>query len=343
MTMKIWNKLEKKQFSPLYLLYGTESYVINETKQKLVTNVLTNEEMDFNLSVYDVEETPIEQALEDAETLPFFGEKKLVILHNPIFLTSEKPKEKVEHNLKKLESYILEPAPYTILVFSGAYEKLDERKKITKLLKKHAEVVEGKKLNERELRVWVEQQAADQQVKMEKKAIDLLLNLVGPDLTRLHSELEKLFLYVGKERVVHVDTVEKLASRSLEQNIFDLIDKVVQRKMDEAFRIYYDLRKQNEEPIKILALIATQFRLIYQVKELIKRGYGQAQIASTLKVHPFRVKLATGQAHAFTDLELGAIIQLLAKTDQQLKTGGAGREVALELFLLQLGNLNKEG
>ncbi|KRG15529.1 DNA polymerase III subunit delta [Lederbergia galactosidilytica] len=339
--MKIWDKLEKKQFTSLYLLYGTESYVINETKQKIVTNVLTDEEMDFNLSVYDMEETPIDQALEDAETLPFFGDKKLVILHNPIFLTAEKSKEKVEHNLKKLESYILEPAPYTILVFAGDYEKLDERKKITKLLKKHAEVVEGKKLNEKELVAWVQQQAVVRQMKIDQAAIDLLVNLVGPDLTRLHSELEKIFLYVGEEKEIHTETIEKLASRSLEQNIFDLIDKVVQRKMDQAFRIYYDLRKQNEEPIKILALIASQFRLIYQVKELVKRGYGQNQIASTLKVHPFRVKLAMGQARSFSEVELGEIIKLLSETDLKLKTGGAGREVALELFLLQLGNLNK--
>lgn len=340
--MKIWDQLEKKQFASLYLLYGTESYVINETKQKIVTNVLTGEEMDFNLSVYDMEETPIEQALEDAETFPFFGEKKLVILHNPIFLTSEKSKEKVEHNLKKLETYILEPAPYTILVFAGDYEKLDERKKITKLLKKHAEVVEGKKLNEKELVVWVQQQAADRQVKMDQSAVDLLVNLVGPDLTRLHSELEKIFLYVEPEKEVHIETIEKLASRSLEQNIFDLIDKVVQRKMDQAFRIYYDLRKQNEEPIKILALIASQFRLIYQVKELVKRGYGQTQIASTLKVHPFRIKLAAGQARSFSEAELAEIIKLLSQTDLKLKTGGAGREVALELFLLQLGNVNED-
>ena len=78
--MDVWKKIEKKQFSSLYLLYGTEAYIINETKQKLMANVLTEEEMDFNLSVYDLEETPIEEAIEDAETFPFFGRKKI----NPV-------------------------------------------------------------------------------------------------------------------------------------------------------------------------------------------------------------------------------------------------------------------
>ncbi|MBS4217088.1 DNA polymerase III subunit delta [Bacillus sp. FJAT-49711] len=337
--MKLWEKIEKKQFSPLYLLYGTESFLINETKQKLMTNVLTDEEMDFNLSIYDMEETTVEEALEDAETFPFFGDKKIVFLNNPIFLTSEKSKDKVEHNIKKLESYIESPAPYSILVLAGNYEKLDERKKITKLLKKNAEIIEAKKLSERELHNWISEQIEKKGQQINENAINLLLALVGPDLMNLHSELEKLSLYVKDSKVITDDIVEKLTSRSLEQNIFDLVDKVVQRKMDEVFRIYYDLRKQNEEPIKILALLASQFRLIYQVKELMKRGYGQQQIAGTLKTHPFRVKLASGQARSFNDKELGEIIHFLAQTDEQLKTGGSGREVSLELFLFKLGSL----
>ncbi|MCJ8006893.1 DNA polymerase III subunit delta [Lederbergia wuyishanensis] len=337
--MKLWEKIDRKQFSPLYLLYGTESFIINETKQKLVTNVLTEEEMDFNLSVYDMEETAIEEALEDAETFPFFGDRKLVFINNPIFLTSEKSKEKVEHNIKKLESYLEAPSPYSILVFAGYYEKLDERKKITKLLKKNAEVLEAKKLSEGELRIWIKGRVEDKSQQIDESAIDLILSLVGPDLMNLHSELEKLSLYVEETKKITAEIVERLTSRSLEQNIFDLVDKVVHRKMEEVFRIYYDLRKQNEEPIKILALLASQFRLIYQVKELMKRGYGQQQIASTLKTHPFRVKLASGQARSFTDQELGEIINLLALTDEQLKTGGTGREVSLELFLLKLGHL----
>nr|WP_144920384.1 DNA polymerase III subunit delta [Paenibacillus bovis] len=337
--MKVWEKIEEKQFSSLYLLYGTEDFIINETKQKLVTNVLTEEEMDFNFSVYDLEETPIEEAIEDAETFPFMGDNKLLFIHNPVFLTADKSKGKVEHDIKRLETYLQSPAPYSILVFIASYEKLDERKKITKLLKKNAEVLEAKPLNERDLKVWVRTQANANKVDMDEDAIELFVTLVGTDLMNLHSELTKLTLYVSDTKKINVSTVEKLTSRSMEQNIFDLVDKVVNRKMEEAFRIYYDLRKQNEEPIKILALIASQFRLIYQVKEMTRRGYGQQQIAGTIKTHPYRVKLASGQANSFSEAELGEIMQLLAKTDEQLKTSQFGKEVALELFLLKLGNM----
>ncbi|WP_235872249.1 DNA polymerase III subunit delta [Siminovitchia acidinfaciens] len=334
--MSIIKKIKSKKFSPLYLLYGTESFLINEVKQKLMSNVLTNDESEFNYSAYDLEETPVELVIEDAETYPFMGEKKLIIVHNPVFLTAVKPKEKVEHNLKKLEEYLTNPAPYTVMAFTANYEKLDERKKITKLIKKHAEVLEAKPLNEVQLKNWIKDRAVLYNVEIEDPAIETLLFMAGGDLMVLNEELIKLSLYVGEGGSITEETVKSLISRSLEQNVFSLTENVVKRKSDEVLRIYYDLMKQNEEPIKILSLIAGQFRLIYQVKELTGRGYNQKHVAGMLKVHPYRVKLAAGQGNSFSNEELKAIIHLIAECDITLKTGGLDRSVAVELLLMKI-------
>lgn len=336
MVLNVWKQIKKKQFTPLYLLYGTESFLLNETKQLLIQEVLQDDEADFNLSTYDLEETPIEVAIEDAETLPFIGDKRLIILNNPGFLTAEKTKNKIDHNLNKLESYIKEPAPYSIIVFSCPYEKLDERKKLTKELKRNATVVEAKKLNEQELKAWIRDRADGNGMKIDEDAIELLLTLSGTNLFMLTTEVDKLALYGQNGSTIDSQMVEKLVSRSLEQNIFVLVDKIVHRKVDEAFRIYYDLMKQNEEPLKILAIISGQFRLIYQVKELARRGYGQQQIAGFLKVHPFRVKLAAGHAKQFTDEELTEIMKMLADADYKSKTGGMKKELLLEMFLFHI-------
>ncbi|NRG44613.1 DNA polymerase III subunit delta [Bacillus sp. CRN 9] len=336
MVFDIWKQIRAKSFTPLYLLYGTEPYLINETKQLLINHALSPEEIDFNLSSYDLEETSIETALEDAETFPFMGERRLIFLHNPFFLTAEKSKAKVEHNLSRLESYLKDPAPYTIIVFSGAYEKLDERKKMTKQIKKSASVLEAKKLNESELKVWIRDRAAANGVQIDEEAVELMLTLAGTNLFMLTSELDKLSLYAEDEKRIDVKIVEQLVSRSLEQNIFTLVDKIVHRNIEEALRIYYDLLKLNEEPIKILAVITNQFRLIYQVKELARRGYGQNQIAGYIKAHPFRVKLAAGQAKLFSDEELVQIMNLLADADYQMKTGGMNKALLIELFLFKL-------
>ncbi|MED1205070.1 DNA polymerase III subunit delta [Heyndrickxia acidicola] len=336
--MNVLDKIKKKNFSAVYLLYGTERFLINEAKQILIQNALTEEEMDFNFSSYDLEEMPVELTLEDAETFPFVGERKLVFLHNPTFLTAEKTKGKIEHNIAKLEAYLEEPAPYSILVISAPYEKLDERKKITKLLKKKAEVLEAKKLTEAELGSWIQGRAELNGVRITKDAADMLSGLAGTDLMMLTNEIDKISLYVGKGNEINQEMVEKLTARSLEQNIFSLVDKVVHRKIDEALRIFYDLLKQNEEPIKILSILAGQFRLIYQTKELARRGYGQQQIASTLKVHPFRVKLAAGQAKLFSEHELKKIMDMLAESDLQMKSSGLDKKMVVEMFFFQLNS-----
>ena len=336
MVVEAWRKIKQKTIAPVYLIYGTEAFLINETKKLLLNEILTEEERDFNFAVYDLEETPIEAAIEDAETFPFFGERKVIFLHNPAFLTAEKSKDKVSHNLSSFEAYLQHPAPYTVMVLSAPYEKLDERKKLTKELKRKAEVIEAKKLGEHELKNWVKNQVKARGFEMDEEAIERLLTLVGTNMFMISSELEKITLYASEEKRIDVSTVEKLAAKSLEQNIFTLIEKVVQKRLDEALRIYYDLLKQNEEPIKILALLAGQFRLIYQVKELARRGYGQQQIAGLLKTHPFRVKLALGQAARFSDEELMHLVGLLADADYQMKTGGMNKSLLIEMFLFRL-------
>ncbi|MDQ0269519.1 DNA polymerase III subunit delta [Cytobacillus purgationiresistens] len=342
MAFDIWKQIKAGSFSPLYLLFGTEPYLINETKQLLISHALSPEEVDFNLSSYDLEETPIQTALEDAETFPFMGERRLIFLHNPYFLTAEKSKSKTEHNLAMLEAYLKDPSPYSIVVFSGAYEKLDERKKLTKQIKKSASVLEAKKLTEPELKVWIRDRAASNGVQIDEEAVELMLRLSGTNLFMLTSEMDKLALYAEEDKRIDVNMVEKLVSRSLEQNIFTLVDKIVHRNIEDALRIFYDLLKQNEEPIKILAVITNQFRLIYQVKELARRGYGQNQIAGYIKAHPFRVKLAAGQGKQFSDEELAQIMNLLAEADYQMKTGGMNKALLIELFLFKLNRHSVE-
>ncbi|MGE7661429.1 DNA polymerase III subunit delta [Peribacillus sp. NPDC097197] len=335
MVLDVWKNIKKGQFAPVYLVYGTEAYLINETKQLLIEHVLHEDEMDFNFSQFDLEETPVETALEDVETLPFIGERRLVFMQNPFFLTAEKSKSKVEHNVKRLEAYLSDPVPYSIVVLTAPYEKLDERKKITKELKRKAVLIEAKKLGDRELKVWVKERVAEYQVQIDDQATELLLELAGTNLMMLTNELDKMALYVEDEKRITTEVVEKLVAKSLEQNIFTLVDSVLQRKMESAMTILHDLLRQNEEPIKILSVMAGQVRLMYQVKELSRQGYSQQKIAGQLRVHPYRVKLALEKTGKFQEKELLSIIDDLAEADYRMKTGLADKAITLELLLLK--------
>lgn len=120
-------KPEKGEVHPVYCLYGKETYLLQETVSRIRQTVVDQETKDFNLSVFDLEEDPLDQAIADAETFPFMGAASCHC-EKSIFLTGEKKKRKIEHNVSALESYIQSPAPYTVFVLLAPYEKLDERK-----------------------------------------------------------------------------------------------------------------------------------------------------------------------------------------------------------------------
>ncbi|AQY51202.1 DNA polymerase III subunit delta [Listeria weihenstephanensis FSL R9-0317] len=336
-----WKKIEKKQFAPVYLIIGTEDYIINETKKRLVTGILDAEDTDFNYANFDLEETAIEQVVEEAETIPFFGDRRLIIASNPTFLTTEKTKSKIEHRTARLEDYLNEPVDYSILVFVARVEKLDERKKLTKLIKKQATIIDAKRPNEAELRKWLQGVTDANEFQMDNAATNRLIELTGGQLTTAMNELDKLMLYKLDERAIHTTDVESLVVRSLEQNIFLLLDKMIALDISGALSIYYDLLKQKEEPIKILALIASQFRLLTQIKLLEKQGFSQQQIAQKLKVHPFRVKVGARQAKSFSYQELTATLERLAQMDFEMKTGYGDKSQKLEWFLFSLQDQRK--
>ncbi|MRX71329.1 DNA polymerase III subunit delta [Bacillus lacus] len=335
MISEAWKHIKKNKPQHVYLLFGKERFLLQETVQKLTEVVLSPEDRDFNLSVYDMEESPVDAALEDAETIPFMGDKKIVLVKNPYFLTAEKGKEKVNHNIEKLEAYIKEPPPYTVLVFFAPYEKLDERRKITKLIKKESAVIEANSLSDRELFSWARELLESTGKTASGQAVEKLLQLTQGNLMILHQEILKLTTFAAQEEEITENMVNLLVARSLEQNIFDLIDHTVHKRTEKALQIFYDLLKNNEEPLKILHLLTSQFRLVFQVKQLGQSGYGQNQIAGALKVHPFRVKLASEQTKHFTAEQLNAILHDLAEADYEIKTGKKEKRLALELFLLK--------
>ena len=333
----IHKKIKKKQFAPLYLLYGTEAYFINETIKLITTEALEEEDREFNVVTYDLEEAYLEDVVEDARTLPFFGDRKVILIKSPLFLTAQK--EKLEQNIKILEEYIGEPSPFSILVFVAPYEKLDERKKITKLLKKTADVVEANAMQVQDVQKWVVSRAEEAHVYIDNTAVSLLLELVGSNVTMLAKEMDKLTLYVGMGGEITSKLVTELVPKSVEQNVFALTEKVVKKDIAGAMQILDGLFTQQEEPIKLLALLVSQFRLLNQVKELQQRGYGQNQIASHIGVHPYRVKLAMNQTKFFSFEELKKVIIELAEADYSMKTGKMDKKLVLEFFLMRLNHL----
>ncbi|MED4603913.1 DNA polymerase III subunit delta [Paenibacillus validus] len=329
-------QIAKGQFAPVYVCYGSESYLIQEFVQRLTEHLIEPEQRAFAVGRYDLAETPIDAVIEEAETLPFLAERKLVVASGAAFLTGAKESGKVEHNMDRLTAYLKAPAEFTVLVLTVSADKLDERKKIVKALKDADRLVPCGMLGEAELTQWLQQQADKAGFSFAPGAAEQLIQYAGTSLQTLVKEVEKCSLYIGSGGVITTDDLGQLVTKTVEQDIFQMVEHIVQMKMEDAFTMLAELLRRKEEPIKIVMLIARQFRIILQVKDMTQQGYSQQQIAGQIGVHPYAVKIAAGQAGRFDTGRLMSILQQLADLDYRMKSGKIDKVLGLELFLLRL-------
>ncbi len=302
----------------IYLLYGDEEFLIEEEIKKIIK---TSKVDDLNISRYDLEEDNIKDVIDDANTVSLFEDNKVIIVRGLDKYLKLK-------DTKILEDYINNIVPETNLILT-AY-KLDDKKKIVKDLKKISKVKECNK--NKNISNAVRQMFDD--YKIDYKTIDLLIKLVGSDLAIIKQEAEKLKTYKTDKIITSKDVLE-LVSDNCNEDIFDLVNYIVNKDKESAFNTYSKLIKKNEEPIKIIITLANQFRLIYQAKELYKKGCSQDTIADTLSVHPYRIKLALEKSKNYSSKILLNYLLKLADIDSKIKNGLIDKNLALELFILE--------
>ena len=321
---------------PIYVCYGTEKYLQQEFITHLIDKLVEPEQRSFAVSRYDLSETSLDLILDDAETLPFLADKKIVIAKNAFFFTGAKESTKVEHRVERLLDYMKSPVDYAVIIFVVDTDKLDERKKIVKALKDNQSAIPFLPLSVEELTKWMTQRAEKWRVTFGNGAIEKFILYTGAQLQLITTELEKLSLFIGPDGCITEELVGQLVVRSAEQNVFILMDEIVKQRLGNALSILHDLLKQREEPIKILLLIARQFRIMLQIKELEHQGYSQQQIASSIGAHPYAVKLASEQGRSYTLARLSGLLSQLGELDYQMKSGKVDKALGLELFILEI-------
>ncbi len=333
MITSVWKAIRSGQIDPVYVIAGTESYFIEKTLN-LLKEKLTDGEPE--IIHFDLDEVPVDHVIDEADTIPFFSDRKLIIARNASFLRSaERGKEKIDHNLKMLETWLEHPPSSSVTIFVAPYEKLDERKKVTKLMKQHAVMIEAKPLQANDLEVWVEHEAKAYGKHIGKRSAQRLIEMAGTNLTLLSSEIEKMSLYLGAEEEVTTDLIEQMTARTLEQDAFKMLQAYLDGNISEALSVYYDLIRQKEEPVALTALLASQIRFMVHVFYLQKKGYHAQQISKQLKAHPYRVKLLVEKRQLIPEQRLLEVLSDLADIDLQLKTQSGNRERILEFFLMK--------
>lgn len=313
----------------IYIFIGNEEYLIKNE----INNLIKENKIDpINKIEYDLETTPIKNIIDDAQTISMFGEKKLIQVNNSYIFTGTTKKNVIEQNLQSLEEYIEHKNPDTILIFITNSQKLDERKKIVKNIKKQAILKDFNQANN--LASLLKTMFEDYQISY--NTINLLIDRVGNDLFRLNNEIEKIKTYKGQDLSITDQDIIDLTNQNIDLDIFNLIDHIINKNKGEALKIYNEMLKMNEEPIKIIIMLANQFRLMYQSKELYRKGHTESDTASILNVHPYRVKLAVNKARDYPSNLLLKFLNDLANIDYQIKNGTLDKNLALELFILKL-------
>ena len=303
-------EIKSGKLSPIYIVQGKEDYLQNWARQVFLESVVAPEDQELNVGRFNMEEISVQTAIEDAESVPFFGDRRLVMIDKPYFLTGEKEKSKIDHQLERLQFYLENPLDSSVVVFFAPYEKLDSRKKIVKQLKKVAVLLEASSLEEKDVRVMVQSKLQEQGVSMETSVLQLFLEKLHYSLTDAMREIDKLILSAMDTKIIDSDLVATLVPKSLEQNIFELGEAVLRKDSKVAIEIYRDLLLQKE-------------------------GYHEPEMQKVLGIHPYRVKLALGQSRKFSIALLEAAYRLLVETEYALKTGFGIKELQLETFILK--------
>lgn len=308
----------------IHLLYGAEAFLLYEKKQKLIENVDP-----FSISLLDMRETTVQTAMEDARTLDLFGEVKTLILRDCYFLTGEIPRKKINHDLNSLQQYLTNPNPQTVLILMVQSDKLDKRKKVVKDVLKVAKVFEAKPFHN--AKSWIKDRFRQKGMSISDKAADLMTQQLGNDLFLLDSEIQKVTLRYANDTNIDESMLIGVLSRTLESDVFKLINHIV-KKEPSAFELLEDLYELGEDPIKILLLIARQYRIIHQVKAIQEIGQNPS---SVIKMHPYALGIAEEQAESYSLAEVQERLQTIADLDVAMKRGNVDKFIALDTLILK--------
>lgn len=315
--------LKTGQFNRVYLLYGEEAYLRKQYKEKL-RNAMLSPDDTMNYSYYEGKGINVNEIIDLAETLPFFAERRLIVLENTGFFKSTS---------QELADYIKEMPETTSMIFVET--EVDKRGKLYKTVQSKGRVVELGRQDETMLIRWIASNVKRENKNISENTVRTFLAKVGTDMENIQKELEKLFCYTWKKDSIEVTDVETICTTQVTNQIFDMVDAVADKKQKKALEYYYDLLALKEPPLHILALLTRQFKLLLEVKSMDRKGYGRKEIAEKTGIHPFFVGKYRTQAQTFRMQELRNIIEDSADIEESVKTGKLTDTLAVELFIVK--------
>ncbi|WP_396137860.1 DNA polymerase III subunit delta [Flavobacterium sp.] len=313
-VIQITKDIKAGLIKPIYFLMGEEPYYIDKLTEFIEQNILQEHERDFNQSILYGRDVTIEEVIGTAKRFPMMADRQVVVVREA---------QELSRTIDKLEAYADNPQPTTVLVFAYKYKTLDKRKKITKLLDKVGVVYESKKLYENQVGDWIKRVLSGQGYSIEPKAVAMLVEFLGTDLSKINNELEKLKIILPKGHTFTPNDIEENIGFSKDFNNFELRKAIGEKNQVKAYQIiHYFAQNPKDNPLVVTTgLVFGFFSQLLQYQGL--KDKSQMNAAKVLKVNPYFVKDYEVAFRNYPMKKVSTIVSALRTIDVKSKGVGA--------------------
>lgn len=337
------NQLKRKEFAPVYLLFGAETY-LRDLAAKTIADLLLGKSSlrEFNEIEHSLVNSKIQYALSDAEQFPMIDAYRVIKITDVIVSAGGNKDNLKEEDEEILSRYLNRPSETSVVIFIA--NELDKRRRISKLLLENSVAVEFSALKDEELKNEARKTAKKSECEIDEKALNYLITLVGDDVRKLTLEVEKLAVAALPDTLITYELVENLVPNSREISNFDLTDQVLAGNKTRSLHILKKILDDGAEPLMLLGLLAYNFRRLLQCSELMNQGVERTEVARVMRLHPKSQREFLEIARRNKSEKFSWILQRIAETDLAIKTskgggGNVGSRMQIEILVCEMVSL----
>ena len=321
--MKTLNEhIKKGEYQKVYLIYGEEEYLKKQYRDRMKEAIIGDDTI--NYSYFEGDGTKAEDVIAMCETMPFFSERRLVIVNDSSFFKTSN--DELADYIKKLPDYI-------VLIF--VEKNVDKRNKVYKSVNSCGYVCEMAYQTAAMLKKWIAGMLAKENYRVTESACDLLLDKTGANMELIKNEVDKLVSYCKGRDSVMPEDVNAVCSTQTTSRIFEMIEAVANKNRDKALNLYYDLLELKESPMLILYLIVRQFNGILQAKDYAASGLSNKEVAMRMKIQPFIAGKYLSQSKYFTVDKIKEILKECADVEERVKRGRLQEKLGVEMIIIK--------
>lgn len=309
-----------------YLLYSGDGAILNKEINDLEKKLDIS---DTDIIYYNIDD--IDGIINEASTIGMFSLNKFIIINMDSYFKDKKDIP----NINLLENYFDSYNSNSYLVFVCNSDSIDSRKKIVNLIKKYG-IVKKLEVNDNYLNDYVNNYLKDNGYKINNGDVVYFINRVGNNINNVTNELDKLMLYKINDKIINRNDIDLLTVENIDDSIYDLVNCILKNDNEKAIKLYNNFVNNGMDVNQIVAIIAAQIRLLYQVKRLYNSGKSNDEIAKILEFKSvYRVKYLLSDSYYYSESDLVKYLSKLADIDNAIKTSNGDGNMLMQLFIVK--------